>query len=107
MVDNEVLEPSGSEGFFFFAAEIVSLRRPRDDASRRAKGCPMNFENPKWCPKCSLRIAPYESRTVYQGVDYHQNCFLKLVHEQAHEERSGRPSFRGAKTETDQFVRGR
>ena len=63
----------------------------------------MKSEDRKWCPKCFLRIAPYESRTVYQGVDYHQNCFLKLVQEQACDEISRRSSLTGAKTETDQF----
>jgi hypothetical protein len=47
----------------------------------------MDREKPSWCPKCFLRISPYDSRTVYQGMDYHQRCFLKLVHEQADEER--------------------
>jgi hypothetical protein len=63
----------------------------------------MKSEGRKWCAKCSLRIAPYESRTVYQGVDYHQNCFLKLVQEQAREETSRRSSLSGAKTETNQY----
>ena len=47
----------------------------------------MNLEEPKWCAKCFLRIAPYDVRTVYQRVDYHQTCFLRLVREQADEEK--------------------
>lgn len=47
----------------------------------------MDRETLKWCPKCFLRIAPYDSRTVYNGVDYHQPCFLKFVREQADEDR--------------------
>jgi hypothetical protein len=58
----------------------------------------MNPEKPSWCPKCFLRIAPYDSRTVYQGVDYHQSCFLKLVREQADEER--RAFMRGPESST-------
>jgi hypothetical protein len=57
----------------------------------------MNCENPKWCAKCYLRIAPYDSRTVHKRAEYHQNCFLKLVHEQA-EERVQRGFLRRAKT---------
>jgi hypothetical protein len=49
----------------------------------------MDREKPIWCNKCFRRIAPYDLRTVYQGVDYHQSCFLKLVREQADEERRG------------------
>jgi hypothetical protein len=48
----------------------------------------MEPEKSKWCAKCLLRIASQEKRTVYQGVDYHQSCFLKLVHEQADEEKA-------------------
>ena len=50
----------------------------------------MNCENPKWCAECFLRIAPYDLRTVYQGVDYHQNCFMKVVREEADEQRARR-----------------
>jgi hypothetical protein len=67
----------------------------------------MNSENPKWCAKCFLRIAPSDLRTVYQGVDYHQNCFLKLVHEQADEEKAQRAFFTRAKIESNQYERSR
>jgi hypothetical protein len=63
----------------------------------------MNSENPKWCAKCLLRIAPYEVRTVYQAVAYHQSCFLKLVREQADEEIARRAQLRGAKRENNQY----
>ena len=61
----------------------------------QAKECAMNREKAEWCAKCSLRIAPYDLRTVYQGVDYHQNCFLKLVREQAEESVEGGLSRQG------------
>jgi hypothetical protein len=66
----------------------------------------MDSEKPKWCAKCFLRIAPYDIRTVYQGADYHQNCFIKLVHEQADEEKA-RSVARKARTEPNQYVRVR
>ena len=66
----------------------------------------MDCEKPRWCAKCSLRIAPYDTRTVYQKVDYHQNCFLKLVREQADEER--RQAFvKRARVEVNQYARSR
>jgi hypothetical protein len=43
-----------------------------------------------WCAKCHLRIAPFERRTVYQKVDYHQQCFLKLVRDEAEQQRAAR-----------------
>jgi len=67
----------------------------------------MKSDDGKVCVKCSLRIAPYEPRTVYQGIDYHQNCFLKLVREQAEEEKTRRSLLRRAKTHNNQYVRVR
>jgi hypothetical protein len=43
-----------------------------------------------WCAKCHLRIAPFDRRTVYQKVDYHQQCFLKLVRDEAEQQRAAR-----------------
>ena len=43
-----------------------------------------------WCAKCQLRIAPFDRRTVYQKVDYHQQCFLKLVLDEAEQQRAAR-----------------
>ena len=60
----------------------------------------MASDKPVWCSKCQLRIAPYDARTVYHGTDYHQNCFLKLVREEADEERARRAFFRAAEKET-------
>ena len=60
----------------------------------------MASEHAVWCKKCCLRIAPYDVRTVYQGIDYHQPCFLRLVREEADEERKRRAYFRAAETET-------
>ena len=42
-----------------------------------------------WCAKCNLRIAPYDLHTVYHGTNYHQDCFLRLVREEADEKKPG------------------
>jgi hypothetical protein len=67
----------------------------------------MNCEKPKWCAKCFLRIAPYDSRTIYQSVAYHQSCFLKLVREQAAEEKARHAFLRRAKTQKNEYARTR
>jgi hypothetical protein len=41
----------------------------------------MRSEQPVWCAKCYLRVAPYDVQTVYHKKTYHQHCFLKLVRE--------------------------
>jgi len=38
---------------------------------------------PVWCSHCCVRIAPYDMRTVFQGKDYHRDCYAKLSHAQA------------------------
>jgi len=48
----------------------------------------MRSEPARWCPKCHLRIAPYDLRTVYNQTIYHQNCFLMLVREKAAQEKA-------------------
>ena len=47
----------------------------------------MSRKPPVWCARCSLRIAPYDLLTVYQGANYHQDCFLRLVREEADEKK--------------------
>jgi len=32
-----------------------------------------------WCHRCSIRIAPYDKRTIKKGKTYHQNCYTKMV----------------------------
>ena len=54
----------------------------------------MNPQEPVWCAKCCLRIAPYDVKTVYQRKDYHQHCFLKLVKAEAEQEKARRPFLR-------------
>ena len=39
------------------------------------------------CARCNLRIAPYDLLTVYHGTNYHQDCFLKLVWEEADQQK--------------------
>lgn len=41
---------------------------------------------PVWCPKCFLRIAPYDRKTTYHRLEYHQHCYLKLVRDEAEQE---------------------
>jgi len=43
-----------------------------------------------WCSKCFERIDGSDIRTVYNGLDYHQNCFMKVVREEAEEQRTRR-----------------
>jgi hypothetical protein len=43
----------------------------------------MRSETAVWCARCCLRIAPYAAQTVYRRNKYHENCFLKLIHEEA------------------------
>jgi len=45
----------------------------------------MSVEQPVWCHKCHLRIAPYDLQTVFRSRAYHRNCLLRLVHQQAQE----------------------
>jgi hypothetical protein len=35
---------------------------------------------PVWCHHCSIRIAPYALRTVFQGKEYHRDCYAKVSH---------------------------
>jgi len=49
----------------------------------------MSPKPPVWCAKCNLRIAPYDLLTAYQGANYHQDCFLRLVREEADEKKRG------------------
>jgi hypothetical protein len=35
---------------------------------------------PVWCHHCSIRIAPYDLRTIFRGKDYHRDCYAKLLH---------------------------
>jgi hypothetical protein len=50
----------------------------------------MRSEGSVWCAKCHLRIAPCEAQTVYRRNKYHQDCFLKLVREEADQEKTVR-----------------
>lgn len=65
----------------------------------------MDYEKPDWCPKCSVRIAPYAPRTVHKGINYHQTCFVKLAREQASEVR--RAFVARARIALNQYVRAR
>ena len=60
----------------------------------------MSPKPPVWCAKCNLRIAPYDLLTVYQGANYHQDCFLRLVREEADEQKRGQPFRRPASNES-------
>lgn len=56
----------------------------------------MRSEGTVWCAKCYLRIAPYEAQTVYRRNKYHQDCFLKVVREEADQEKAVRSRARAA-----------
>ena len=49
----------------------------------------MRPKPPIWCAKCNLRIAPYDLLTAYHGANYHQDCFLRLVRDEADEKKRG------------------
>jgi hypothetical protein len=50
----------------------------------------MYSEQPVWCAKCHLRVAPYELRIAHYKTTYHQHCFLLLVREKADQEKARR-----------------
>jgi hypothetical protein len=56
----------------------------------------MQSKGPVWCAKCYLRVAPYAPQTVYRGNKYHPNCLLKLVREEASQEKAVRLEARAA-----------
>jgi hypothetical protein len=66
-----------------------------------------------WCARCNLRIAPYDLLTVYHGTNYHQDCFLRVVRDEAYEKKRGHafsePTSKEAGENTNQpaRVRGR
>lgn len=47
----------------------------------------MRLEPARWCPKCHLRIAPYELQRVHRKRAYHQHCFSMLLREEAEREK--------------------
>jgi len=47
----------------------------------KAKSAMPSNPQPVWCHRCCIRIAPYDLRSVYQGKDYHRDCFLKVSSE--------------------------
>ena len=46
------------------------------------------LQEPVWCPKCHLRVAPFDRKTVYRKMEYHQLCFQKLVRAEAEQEKA-------------------
>lgn len=67
----------------------------------------MSSQQPVWCVKCCLRIVSYDIRTVYQRKDYHQSCFLKLVREEAEDEKARRSCFGSVRKKESEPVRVR
>jgi hypothetical protein len=43
---------------------------------------------PVWCHRCSIRIAPYDSRSVSHGKIYHRDCYVTISHEKAQARRN-------------------
>jgi hypothetical protein len=50
----------------------------------------MRTSHTVWCSKCFERIEGNDIRTVYNGLDYQQHCFMKVVSEEAEEQRTRR-----------------
>src|SRR5688572_20557253 len=40
-------------------------------------------QQPVWCHRCCIRIAPYDIKTVHHGKNYHRECYNKINHEKA------------------------
>ena len=57
-----------------------------------------------WCAKCNLRIAPYDLHTVYQKTNYHQDCFLRIVREEADEKKRGQALSRLTSNDTGEHT---
>ncbi len=57
------------------------LRGKNSMKTAKAKTAAPSISQPVWCQRCCIRIAPYDLRTVYQGRDYHRDCFVKLSQE--------------------------
>jgi hypothetical protein len=46
------------------------------------------ISDPVWCHRCSIRIAPYDIRTTYNGKPYHRGCYVKLHNEKAQDRKN-------------------
>ena len=40
-------------------------------------------QQPVWCHRCCIRIAPYDLKSIHQGKNYHRECYNKVNHEKA------------------------
>ena len=60
------------------------LNAMSNNAKRRATQDPVS---PVWCPRCYLRIAPYERRAMKNGKTYHEVCYSKITHAKSRTER--------------------
>ena len=47
----------------------------------------MKSQQPVRCGRCHQEIVPANIRTVYQMVDFHRDCFLLLVREEAEQQK--------------------
>ncbi len=47
----------------------------------------MKSQQPVRCGRCHQEIVPAHIRTVYQMVDFHRDCFLLLVREEAEQQK--------------------
>jgi hypothetical protein len=43
----------------------------------------LTSQQPVWCHRCCIRIAPYDIKTIHHGKNYHRDCYNKLNHEKA------------------------
>ena len=46
--------------------------------TQKAKTVASYMSQPVWCHHCRIRIAPYDSKTVFHGKDYHRDCYAKV-----------------------------
>jgi hypothetical protein len=47
--------------------------------SLKSKTSVSYHSQPVWCHHCCIRIAPYDSRTVHHGKNYHRDCYSKVL----------------------------
>ena len=52
----------------------------------------VRVEDPKWCGRCTIRVAPHEDQKTWRGKTYHRSCFKKLAIERVQEIKKRRES---------------
>jgi len=56
----------------------LKSRRKQNVKTLKARSTVSDPIAPVWCHRCSVRIAPYERRTLKKGKSYHPGCYSKM-----------------------------